>query len=55
MVINIVGLIFFVIWLIVGIVTAVMVAHGEQIPKMTFFCALLVVLVHYLEEAVGAI
>ena len=51
MVINIVGLIFFVVWLIIGIVTAVTVALGEQIPKMTFFCALLIVLVHYLEEA----
>lgn len=53
MVINTFGLICFVIWLIIGIVTAVMVAHGEQIPKMTFFCALLVVLMYYFEVAFG--
>lgn len=53
MVINIVGLICFVIWLIVGIVTAVTVAHGGQVPKVTFFCALLIVLVYFFEKAFG--
>ena len=50
---NIAGLIFFIIWLIIGILSVILVAHGGQIPKITFFCALIIVLMHYLENALG--
>lgn len=53
MVINVIALIFFVIWLVIGIVTAVMVVRGMEVPKGTFFCALLIVLMYYLEKALG--
>lgn len=50
MVINTFGLICFVIWLIVVIITAIMAAHGKPILKMTIIYALLVVLMHFFEK-----
>ena len=50
---NIAGLIFFIIWLVIGILSAILVAHGEQVPKGAFFCAILIVLMYYFEKAFG--
>ena len=52
-VINIFGLIFFIIWLVIGVLSAIFIARGMQVPKGTFFCALLIVLMYYFEKAFG--
>ena len=51
MVTDISALICFIIWLVIGIITAVIAAYGREIPKITFFCALIIVLIHFFEKA----
>jgi hypothetical protein len=53
MVTSTAGLIFFIIWLVIGILSAILVVRGGQVPKGTFFCALIIVLMYYFEKAFG--
>ena len=50
MVINF-GLIYFIMWLVYVIITAIVAAHGEPIFKMTIIYALLFYLMHFFEKA----